>query len=81
MNVVETTPGYAWQRPYEAAILETDRSKLPMLIEAVQAAIDARRAEMNGTGSPAELHAIEEARSGLRILVAETKSLDESADR
>lgn len=70
---MEPTPGYAWQRPYEAAILETDRTKLPTLIEAAQAAISARRAEMNGTGSPAELRAIEDARVGLRILIAESK--------
>jgi hypothetical protein len=38
------TPGYTWQRPYEAAILETDRSKLPKLTEA--AAINARLAEI-----------------------------------
>jgi hypothetical protein len=75
MNVVETTPGYPWQRPYEAAILETDRTKLPTLIEAAQAAINVRRAEMNGTGTPAEIQAIEEARSGLRILIAEAKAL------
>ena len=75
MNVVETTPGYTWQRPYEAAILETDRTKLPMLIEVAQAAIEARRAKMNGTGSPAELRALEEARSGLRILIAESRAL------
>jgi hypothetical protein len=72
---VETTPGYAWQRHYEAAIIETDRTKLPTLIEAAQAAINARRAEMDGTGSPAELQAIEDARSGLRILIAETRAL------
>jgi len=75
LRIVELIPGYAWQRPYEAAILETDRTKLPTLIEAALAAINARRAEMNGTGSPAELRAIEDARSGLRILVAETRAL------
>jgi hypothetical protein len=31
-----------WQRLYEAAILETDRSRLPALIAEAQAAIDAR---------------------------------------
>jgi hypothetical protein len=72
---VDTTLGYGWQRPYEAAILETGRTKLPKLIEAAQAAIEARRAEMNGTGTPSELRAIEEARSGLRILIAEAKAL------
>ena len=72
---MDTTLGYAWQRPYEAAILETDRTKLPTLIEAAQAAINARRAEMNGTGTPAELRAIDEARSALRIVMAETRAL------
>jgi hypothetical protein len=56
-------------------MLETDRTKLPKLIGAAQGAIDARRAEMNGTGSPAELRAIEDACSGLRILIAETKAI------
>ena len=72
---METTPGYAWQPPYEAAILETDRTKLPTLIEAAQAVINERRAEMDGTGNPAELQAIEDAKSGLRILIAETRAL------
>jgi hypothetical protein len=76
---VELTPGYAWQRPYEAAILETDRRKLPSLIEAAQAAITARVAEIQtmngGAGSAAEMQAIDDARSGLRILIAEIKAL------
>jgi hypothetical protein len=79
MTVVKLTPGYPWQRPYEAAILETDRTKLPTLIEAAQAAIAARLAEIQttngGAGSPAEMQAIDDARSGLRILVAEIKAL------
>jgi hypothetical protein len=72
---VKTTPGYAWQWPYEAAIRDTDRTKLPTLIEAAQAAINARRAEMDGTGGPAEVQAIEDALSGLRILIGETRTL------
>jgi hypothetical protein len=72
---VDLTAGYSWQRPYEAAILETDRRKLPRLIEAAQAAVNARRAEMDGTGSPAEIQALEDARSGLRILMAETRAI------
>jgi hypothetical protein len=72
---VETTNGYAWQSPYQTAMLETDRTKLPLLIEVAQAALNARRTEMDGTGSPAEMQAIEEARSGLRILIAEVRTL------
>ena len=76
-QTVETTPGYAWQPPYEAAILETDRTKLPTLIEAAQAAIDARLAEIQSkkNGTPAEVQAIHDAHYGLRILIAETQSL------
>jgi hypothetical protein len=37
---------YEWQLPYEAAILETDRSRLPKLIAEAQAAIDARIANL-----------------------------------
>jgi hypothetical protein len=70
---VEPTPGYAWQRPYEAAILETDRTKLPMLIVAAQAAIDARITEIQAKhdATPEERRAIEDAINGLRILVTE----------
>ena len=56
-------------------MLETDRTKLPLLIEVAQAALNARRTEMDGTGSPAEMLAIEDARSGLRILIAEVRTL------
>ena len=71
------TPGYAWQPHYEAAILGTDRTKLPALIEAAQAAINARLTEIRTTndGSPAEVQAIEDARSGLRILIEEVRAL------
>jgi hypothetical protein len=76
---VNLTPGYAWQRPYEAAIVETDRTKLPALIEAAQTAIDARLREIHtpngGQGNPAEMSAIYEAHSSLRILIAETRAL------
>ena len=66
---------YSWQRHYEAAILETDRTKLPDLITTAQAAIDARIAEIQAMndGTPAERQAITDARNGLRILIAETQ--------
>jgi hypothetical protein len=73
---VEPTRWYSWQRPYELAILEIDRAKLPTLITAAQAAIDARIAEIQSMNNATadEWHAIEDARSGLRILIAETRS-------
>jgi hypothetical protein len=73
--IVEPTHRYAWQRHYEVAILETDRTRLPDLITAAQAAIDARIAQIRAMhdGTPEEHQAIEDARHGLRILIAETQ--------
>jgi hypothetical protein len=66
---------YSWQRHYEVAILSTDSNQLPDLITAAQAAIDARIAEIQAMndGTPEEHQAIEDARHGLRILIAETR--------
>ena len=71
---------YDWQLPYEAAILETDRSQLPKLIADARAAIDARvealRSHSNGeadgaNGIAEEEQAIADALSGMRILIKE----------
>jgi hypothetical protein len=69
--------GYAWQRPYEAAILGTDRIKLPTLIDAAHAAISVRLAEIERMkdGTPSEMQAIDDARSALRTLIAKTRAL------
>jgi len=65
---------YEWQRQYEAAILETDRSRLPELIRAAQAKIEARIAELRSdhNTSPEEEQAIADAVAGLNILRKET---------
>ena len=65
---------YEWQRHYEAAILETDRSRLPSLIKAAQAAIDARieALRLNHGGTAAERQAIADAVNGIRVLEKET---------
>jgi len=70
---MEIRRSYDWLRPYEVAITETDRTQLPALITAAQAAIDARIAEIKtmNDGTPAERQAITDARNGLRILVNE----------
>jgi hypothetical protein len=67
---VETTREFAWQRLYEAAILETDLSLLPERIAAAQAAVEARVAEINSARfcTPAEQQALDDAHSGLRLL-------------
>jgi hypothetical protein len=72
---------YDWQRPYEAAILETDRSRLPILIAEAQAAIDARiealhshsNGKMDGEAYriAEEKQASADALSGIRILKKE----------
>ena len=61
---------YEWQRHYEAAILETDRARLPQLIEAAHAAIDARIKELetNHGGTADEGQALADALSGLGVL-------------
>jgi hypothetical protein len=66
---------YEWQRPYVAAVLETDRSKLSQRIAEAHTAIHARVEELN-QGTPEEQMAIEFALSALKLLsreVAESK--------
>ena len=69
---MEPTRCYSWQRPYELAILEIDRAKLPTLTTTARAAIDARVAEIKSMnhGTPDERQAIQNALSGLQILNA-----------
>jgi hypothetical protein len=64
-----------WQRLYEAAILEIDRSRLPGLIELAQAAIDARIEILaaDHQGTPEERQALADALSGLRVLKMESR--------
>ena len=68
---------YDWQQPYEAAILETDRSRLPKLITEAQAAIDVRLAALRShsdgkaDGLDEEKQAIADAQAGIRILIRE----------
>ncbi len=60
---------YGWQRFYESAILETERSRLPGLIQAAQAAIDARTAQLQSQPDGAdERQALEDAQAGLTLL-------------
>jgi hypothetical protein len=76
---------YDWQQPYEAAVLETDRSRMPKLIAEAQAALDARMAAIhslsNGKaagkidgaadGLSEEKQAMADALAGIRILIKE----------
>lgn len=71
---VQVTKRYPWEEIYEAAVLETDFSRLPERIKAAQAAIDSRMQEMQGdhNGTPAERAAMQSALAGIRILKRET---------
>lgn len=64
------SPFYVWQHFYQQAVLETDRTRLPVLIRAAQVAIDVRidqlRCEM--LDSSEEHQAIADALAGLRML-------------
>lgn len=64
---------FGWQRFYEAAILETDRTRLPQLLRSAQAAIDARVEQLRADQQDhaAERQAIADALAGLRVLKGE----------
>ena len=64
---------YPWQRYYEAAILETDRSRLPALIKAAQEAINSRIQQIGSDhqGTPEERQAIADSLAGIRVLQQE----------
>jgi hypothetical protein len=64
---------YEWQRPYVAAVLETDRAKLPPLIENAEFAIQTRIHELNQDhmGTREERLAIEFALNCLKLLSQE----------
>ena len=65
---------YEWQRPYVAAVLETDRAKLPQHIAQAHDAIRERMAEItqNPPAAAKELEAIDLALKGLNLLSKET---------
>ena len=61
---------YAWQLQYQAAMLETNRGRLPQRIREAQAVIDARLKELRGRQdlAPDEQDAIHDALTGLNVL-------------
>jgi hypothetical protein len=60
---------YAWRQHNEAALLETDRARLPQLIRTAQSMIDARVKELrlDHDASRDERDAISDARAGLNV--------------
>ena len=75
LGIVMST-AYGWQRCYQDAILETDRSRLQVLIRMAHAAIDARVEQLreNREASAEERQAIADALAGLRVLREEADS-------
>jgi len=67
---------YLWQRCYQEALLETDRSRMSVRIIAAHAAIDARMGQIknDGEASAEEQQAISDALAGLRVLTREIES-------
>jgi len=67
---------YDWRRFYEEAVVETDLRRLPVLIRAAHAAIDARVEELkhHHKASPEERQALEDALAGLGVLRREAES-------
>lgn len=67
-------PPFGWQRFYQDAILETDPSRLPVLIRAAHAAIDARVEQLKNDhhASAEERQAIADDLVSLQVLKRET---------
>jgi hypothetical protein len=74
------TETYKWHQIYKFALLESDWSKIGGRIQAVEAALHARKNEfaLNHGGTPAENQAIEDALHGLDILRKEVAAWHES---
>jgi hypothetical protein len=72
-RVQQMSRQYPWEQYYEAAILETDRSRLPALIKAAQAAIHSRLDQLNGVdGQSPERAVLAKALRGIQVLQGET---------
>jgi uncharacterized protein YecA (UPF0149 family) len=71
---------YKWREVYQAALLETDWSKMEGRIQAVEAALHERKNEfaLNHGGTPEENQAIEDALQGLGVLRTEVATWEGS---
>ena len=72
---------YEWEGPFNAALMEKDRSKLPERIDVAQTAINRRLEEMKlneGDGSPEERQAIRNAQLGINLLKEEVSNSGQS---
>jgi hypothetical protein len=67
---------YVWVEPYQSALIEADDKKLPLRIQAAQAAIDSRLHELQQDhgGTPDERQAMADALQGLSVLRRELET-------
>ena len=63
-------PSYSWQQSYQAALVETDWTKMVELVQAAESEIHQRRLELSKDhgGTDEERAALVNAMSGLRVL-------------
>ena len=66
----EIVPTYKWQASYQAAVLETDRTRIAEIVQAAESEIHQRRLELSKDygGTDEERAALVNAMSGLRVL-------------
>jgi hypothetical protein len=67
---------YDWQRLYQRALIETDRSRLPLLVGAARAVITMRVQQLrsDSLASKEERQALEDALASLRVLRQESSA-------
>jgi len=61
---------YSWQQSYQAALLETDWTKMPERVQTAESEVHKRRLVLSQDcdGTPEEREALVSAMSGLRVL-------------
>jgi hypothetical protein len=66
----EIVPTYKWQASYQAAVLETDWTRMAELVQAAESEIHQRRLQLSKDhgGTDEERAALVNAMSGLRVL-------------
>jgi len=65
---VPDRPRYKWQASYQAAVLETDWTKIQERLEKTESEILNRRLELSKDGGTEENEALDDAVNGLRSL-------------
>ncbi len=76
MSTANNVYDFPWEEHYVKAVLEADHTRLQDLIQRAEAAIQARKRELNGRiGHTPEMQLAQDALNGLRVLKRERPSL------